>query len=58
MGKSMGLPEHMVMKPASPQLYKGHKARDELPAGYPVIDEIFKRMDKNKHKRKMPESIK
>lgn len=35
------LPRRLVEKPASPQLWSGHKATDELPADYPTIDLIL-----------------
>ncbi|MEM1581679.1 MAG: NAD+ synthase [Candidatus Bathyarchaeia archaeon] len=37
----LGLPERIVRKPSSPQLYPGHKLSDELPVDYPVIDLIL-----------------
>ncbi len=41
LGRRLGLPERIYAKPSSPQLYPGHKARDELPADYEIIDQIF-----------------
>ncbi|MEM2454943.1 MAG: NAD+ synthase [Candidatus Bathyarchaeia archaeon] len=37
----LGLPERIVRKPSSPQLYPGHKLSDELPVDYSVIDSIL-----------------
>ncbi|MEM1514651.1 MAG: NAD+ synthase [Candidatus Bathyarchaeia archaeon] len=37
----LGLPERIVRKPSSPQLYPGHKISDELPVDYPIIDKIL-----------------
>lgn len=37
----LGLPERIVRKPSSPQLYPGHKLSDELPVDYSVIDLIL-----------------
>ncbi len=37
----LGLPEKIVKKPSSPQLYPGHKLTDEIPADYSVIDPIL-----------------
>lgn len=37
----LGLPEKIVRKPSSPQLYPGHKLSDELPADYLIIDSIL-----------------
>ena len=38
LGKFLGIPASVVTKPASPGLWTGHKATDELPADYPEID--------------------
>jgi len=37
----LGLPERIVGKPSSPQLYPGHKLLDELPVDYSIIDPIL-----------------
>jgi len=37
----LGLPERIVKKPSSPQLYPGHKLTDEIPADYSIIDPIL-----------------
>jgi len=37
----LGLPERIVKKPSSPQLYPGHKLADEIPADYSIIDKIL-----------------
>jgi NAD+ synthase len=37
----LGLPERIVKKPSSPQLYPGHKLSDELPVDYSTIDPIL-----------------
>ncbi|MCS6783952.1 MAG: NAD+ synthase [Candidatus Caldarchaeum sp.] len=37
----IGVPEHIAQKPSSPQLYPGHRAVDELPADYDVLDPIL-----------------
>lgn len=37
----LNLPERIVKKPSSPQLYPGHKLTDEIPADYSVIDPIL-----------------
>lgn len=37
----LGVPERIVKKPSSPQLYPGHKLLDELPADYSIIDPIL-----------------
>jgi NAD+ synthase len=34
----LGLPERLISKPASPQLWKGQKAIDEIPADYGRLD--------------------
>ena len=41
LGKRIGLPERIVTKPSSPNLWKGHKATDELPADYEILDPIM-----------------
>ncbi|MBS7644439.1 MAG: NAD+ synthase [Candidatus Bathyarchaeia archaeon] len=41
LGRSLGLPEKLTGKPSSPQLWPGHRARDELPADYEVMDPIL-----------------
>ncbi|HLQ06677.1 MAG TPA: NAD+ synthase [Nitrososphaerales archaeon] len=38
LGEYLGLPKRVVEKPASPQLWAGHKATDEIPADYDKID--------------------
>lgn len=38
LGGHIGLPRRIVQKPASPQLWPGHKATDELPADYDRLD--------------------
>ncbi|MCS7133789.1 MAG: NAD+ synthase [Candidatus Caldarchaeum sp.] len=37
----LGISESIAQKPSSPQLYPGHKAVDELPADYDVLDPIL-----------------
>lgn len=37
----LGLPKRIIDKPPSPQLWKGHRAADELPADYEVLDLIL-----------------
>ncbi len=41
MGKHLGLPAAIVSKPASPQLWPGHTAEEELPAGYEKLDVVM-----------------
>jgi NAD+ synthase len=41
LGRYLGLPEQIVVKPPSPQLWPGHRASDELPAGYDRLDVFF-----------------
>ena len=38
----LGLPLKISSKPSSPQLYPGHKATDEIPADYELLDRIEK----------------
>jgi NAD+ synthase len=41
LGAYLGLPEQVVRKPASPQLWPGHKAVDEIPLEYEVLDPVL-----------------
>jgi NAD+ synthase len=41
LGAHLGLPRRVVEKPASPQLWPGHKAADELPADYDRLDPVL-----------------
>jgi NAD+ synthase len=41
LGKKLGLPERIVNKPASPQLWPGHTAAEELPADYERLDPLL-----------------
>jgi len=38
LGAHLGLPKKVVEKPASPQLWPGHRATDEIPADYERLD--------------------
>jgi NAD+ synthase len=38
LGSHLGLPRKIVLKPASPQLWPGHRATDEIPADYDRLD--------------------
>ncbi|MEM2961121.1 MAG: NAD+ synthase [Candidatus Bathyarchaeia archaeon] len=37
----LGIPERIVTKPSSPQLYPGHKLTDEVPLDYSVLDQVL-----------------
>ncbi|MGQ9468309.1 MAG: NAD(+) synthase [Nitrososphaerales archaeon] len=41
LGKYLGLPENIVSKPSSPQLWKGQRAIDEIPVDYKTLDLIL-----------------
>ncbi|MDG6988983.1 MAG: NAD+ synthase [Nitrososphaerota archaeon] len=41
LGAHLGLPRRLVEKPASPQLWKGQKATDEIPAEYDKLDAVL-----------------
>jgi NAD+ synthase len=41
LGAHLGLPERIVRKPASPQLWPGHRAADEIPAEYETLDLVL-----------------
>jgi len=42
MGKHLGIPPGIAGKPASPQLWPGHTAEEELPAGYEKLDPVLR----------------
>lgn len=44
LGAYLGLPKPVVQKPASPQLWPGHKASDEIPADYDKLDVMLYRL--------------
>lgn len=41
LGAQLGLPAHVAGKPASPQLWPGHLATDELPLDYDKLDVVL-----------------
>jgi NAD+ synthase len=41
LGAYLELPSRVVAKPASPQLWAGHKATDEIPADYDKLDVVL-----------------
>ena len=41
LAKHLSLPPRIANKPASPQLWRGQKATDEIPIDYPVLDLIL-----------------
>jgi len=41
LGKYLGLPENIVSKPSSPQLWKEQRATDEIPVDYDTLDLIL-----------------
>lgn len=41
LGAYLGLPRRVVTKPASPQLWPGHKATDEIPLDYDQLDPVL-----------------
>jgi len=41
MAEFLGVPSHIAYKPASPQLYPGHLATDEIPIGYEKMDPVL-----------------
>ena len=41
LGKHLGVQKRILEKPPSPQLWPGHKATDELPADYDVLDLVL-----------------
>jgi len=41
LAEQVGVPQRIAHKPSSPQLYPGHKASDELPVNYEMLDPIL-----------------
>ena len=41
LGAYLGIPKSVVEKPASPQLWAGHRASDEIPADYDELDVVL-----------------
>jgi NAD+ synthase len=41
LGRKLGLPESICSKPASPRLWSGHTAAEELPADYDKLDPLL-----------------
>lgn len=44
----LGIPDRILKKPSSPQLYPGHKLTDELPINYPILDSIIVKLFEEK----------
>ena len=47
LGTYLGLPRQVVEKPASPQLWSGHRATDEIPADYDKLDVVLECLHDN-----------
>jgi len=41
LGRHLGIPDRIVDKPSSPNLWDGHKATDELPLDYDLLDQAL-----------------
>jgi len=41
LARSLGIPDRIAFKPSSPQLYPGHRAVDEIPVDYDVLDKVL-----------------
>jgi len=41
LAEHVGVPQRIAYKPSSPQLYPGHKASDELPLDYEMLDPVL-----------------
>jgi NAD+ synthase len=41
LARSLGIPDRIAFKPSSPQLYPGHRAIDEIPADYDILDRVL-----------------
>lgn len=50
LGRNLGVPQRIIEKPSSPSLWKGHKAADELPVDYPILDKILEMLLENEAK--------
>lgn len=37
----LGIPDSIITKPSSPQLYPGHRLTDEIPINYPILDFVI-----------------
>ncbi|HKW05083.1 MAG TPA: NAD+ synthase [Nitrososphaerales archaeon] len=42
LAKGLDIPSRIIEKPSTPNLWENHKASDELPADYPILDNILK----------------
>lgn len=48
LGRSLGVPQSVITKPSSPNLWENQKATDEIPADYGTLDQILRLLyDKN-----------
>ena len=41
LGRYLGIPDRIVDKPSSPNLWDGHKATDEIPLDYDALDRVL-----------------
>ena len=41
LGRFLGIPDRIVDKPSSPNLWDGHKATDEIPLDYGTLDRVL-----------------
>src|SRR3989442_7675726 len=41
LGRFLGIPDRIVDKPSSPNLWDGHKATDEIPLDYDALDRVL-----------------
>lgn len=48
LGRKLGIPSRIIKKPSSPSLWKGHKAADELPVDYPILDKVLEQLFERK----------
>ena len=57
--EKLGVPKRIIEKPSSPNLWKGHKATDEIPADYPKLDRILRSLyEQNKTPKETSRDLK
>jgi len=57
LAKELKIPESIIAKKSSPQLYKDHKAEEELGVTYELLDHILEKHDSTEHKRAVPRRL-
>jgi NAD+ synthase len=57
LANELKIPESIIGKKSSPQLYKDHKAEEELGFSYEILDNILEKHDMTEHKRSVPRRL-